>query len=45
MKEELSFFDVVSAINALTPIAIGNSVETTLQSAAIEKIKQLITKL
>jgi len=45
MKEELSFNDVVSAINALTPIAIGNIIETTLQSAAIEKIKQLITKL
>ena len=45
MSEAQEFLNTVSAINTLTPIAIGNSVETTLQSAAIEKIKQLITKL
>lgn len=45
MSEVQEFLNVVSAINALTPIAIGNSVDTTLQSAAVEKIKQLITKL
>jgi len=45
MSEIQDFINTVSAISALTPIAIGNAVETTLQSAAIEKIKQLITKL